>query len=118
MRTLPDMARAIPFPVNGHRPLSSASLINNFTVEPLEAPASDDGFSATLRVCKQMGLDLSGVPQAILQIFYTSGVCFGPSEKMTAEQRALWRNSVVWPIKNDRPSKQVAVVANMVERKV
>lgn len=113
----------IPFPKNGRSYALPNFLDSNFQVapaarEPVEAVPEGDGFTATLRVCQELGLDLSQIPPAILQIFYTSGVCFGPADRMPADARALWRNSVVWPIKDHKHARtQFAVVASLVEKK-
>lgn len=62
------------------------------------------GFQATLEACKKLGLDLSGVPPAVLQIFYNSGQAFADHGIITHEQRVeshkqrqRWRDSVIWP---------------------
>jgi hypothetical protein len=111
----------IPFPKNG-RSYAMPNVLDNFQVasaerEPIEAVPTGDGFSATLKVCKELGLDLSQIPPAILQIFYTSGVCFGPADRMPADARALWRNSIVWPIKDQKLARTpMAVIASLVEK--
>lgn len=56
------------------------------------------GFEATLKACEKLGLDLTGISRATLQIFYNSGQAFCDSPgSMTEPQRQLWRDSVIWP---------------------
>lgn len=71
-------------------------------LEMVEAVTDLDGLSATLKALKELGMDLTGVPQSILNIIYTSGVAFADQSKMTKAEKQVWRNSIIWPVKDSK----------------
>lgn len=52
------------------------------------------GFSATLKFCKERGLDCSAIPPGLLGIFYNAGVAFAAESGMTAQDREKWRDDI------------------------
>jgi hypothetical protein len=61
-----------------------------------------DGFEATMRACKLLGLDISNIPKGILQAFYQSGIAFAEDVDTSPDAKRRWRDSVLSPLTQHR----------------
>jgi hypothetical protein len=79
-------------------------------IRVLPEPEPDlDGFAATLRAMEALGLDLRRVPHGLLHMIYNSGVAFAEQSQMSESERQAWRNSINFPLKNQRVKEAVEV---------
>lgn len=65
----------------------------------IEATTQLDGFDATMKALRVMGLDMKGMPMGVARVLYSSGVAFAHTDKATENERTRWRNSIIWPVK-------------------
>lgn len=64
----------------------------------IEPTTEMDGFTATMKALRDIGLDMKGVPLAVARVIYSSGVAFSKSDRSTEDERMRWRNSIIWPV--------------------
>lgn len=66
-----------------------------------------DGFEATMRAFRALGMDVSEIPRGILHAMYMSGIAFYDERSMSPDQKLRWRESVLNPITKGRGSQMV-----------
>lgn len=65
----------------------------------IEMTTDMDGFTATMKALREMGLDLKGVPFAKARLIYNAGVAFSRTDVATEQERMSLRNLMICPIK-------------------
>lgn len=65
----------------------------------IEPTTYTDGFTATMKALREMGLDLKGIPLAKARLIYNAGVAFSRTDGATEQERLRTRNLMICPVK-------------------